>query len=64
MLLKGKYQEVCNVKPMGADKPEEATQLQEYLKAKHNADEYLKSSGLNYSIVRPGTLTNDSQLEN
>ncbi|SEA18946.1 Uncharacterized conserved protein YbjT, contains NAD(P)-binding and DUF2867 domains [Flavobacterium gillisiae] len=48
---------------MGADKPEEATQLQEYLKAKHNADEYLKSSGLNYSIVRPGTLTNDSQLE-
>jgi uncharacterized protein YbjT (DUF2867 family) len=48
---------------MGADKPEEATQLQEYLKAKHNADEYLKKSGLNYSIVRPGTLTNDSQLE-
>lgn len=48
---------------MGADKPEESTQLQEYLKAKHNADEYLKSSGLNYSIVRPGTLTNDSQLE-
>lgn len=48
---------------MGADKPEEATQLQEYLKAKHNADEYLKNSGLSYSIVRPGTLTNDSQLE-
>jgi len=48
---------------MGADKPEEATQLQDYLKAKHNADEYLKSSGLNYSIVRPGTLTNESQLK-
>ena len=46
---------------MGADKPEEATQLQDYLKAKHNADEYLKSSGLNYSIIRPGTLTNESQ---
>jgi uncharacterized protein YbjT (DUF2867 family) len=44
---------------MGADKPEKATQLQDYLKAKHNADEYLKNSGLNYSIVRPGTLTND-----
>ncbi|ADY28122.1 NAD-dependent epimerase/dehydratase [Cellulophaga lytica DSM 7489] len=43
---------------MGADKPEEAEQLQEYLKAKHNADEYLKESGLNYSIVRPGSLTN------
>jgi uncharacterized protein YbjT (DUF2867 family) len=48
---------------MGADKPEEASQLQEYLKAKHNADEYLKTSGLQYSIVRPGTLTNDSQLD-
>jgi uncharacterized protein YbjT (DUF2867 family) len=48
---------------MGADKPEEATQLKEYLKAKHNADDYLKNNGLSYSIVRPGTLTNDSQLE-
>lgn len=44
---------------MGADKPEEATQLKEYLKAKHNADEYLKQSGINYTIVRPGALTND-----
>ena len=43
---------------MGADRPQQAEQLQDYLKAKHNADEYLKSSGLNYSIVRPGSLTN------
>ncbi|WP_272022472.1 SDR family oxidoreductase [Olleya namhaensis] len=43
---------------MGADHPEQAEQLQAYLKAKYNADEYLKSSGLNYSIVRPGSLTN------
>ena len=48
---------------MGADAPEKASELQEFLKAKHNADEYLKSSGLNYSIVRPGSLTNESQLE-
>lgn len=41
---------------MGADAPEEADDLQEYLKAKHNADEHLKSSGLNYAIVRPGAL--------
>jgi uncharacterized protein YbjT (DUF2867 family) len=47
---------------MGADKPEEATQLQEFLKAKYNADEYLKVSGLNYSIVRPGSLTNEPAL--
>ena len=44
---------------LGADKPEEANQLQDYLKAKHNADEYLKSKDLNYSIVRPGSLTNE-----
>jgi uncharacterized protein YbjT (DUF2867 family) len=44
---------------MGLTNLKKATQLQDYLKEKHNADEYLKNSGLNYSIVRPGTLTND-----
>lgn len=44
---------------MGADAPEKAEDLKDYLKAKHNADEHLKSSGLNYAIVRPGSLTND-----
>jgi hypothetical protein len=43
---------------MGADKPEEAPPKR-VLKAKYNADEYLKVSGLNYSIVRPGSLTNE-----
>ncbi|SHM68473.1 SDR family oxidoreductase [Polaribacter sp. KT 15] len=42
---------------MGADNPEQADDLQEYLKAKHNADVYLKESNLTYSIVRPGSLT-------
>ncbi|PNW28261.1 SDR family oxidoreductase [Formosa algae] len=44
---------------MGADQPELSDQLQEYLKAKHNADEFLKQSSLNYTIVRPGTLNNN-----
>lgn len=44
---------------MGADNPEEASDLKEYLKAKHNADEYLKSANLGYAIVRPGSLTNE-----
>lgn len=44
---------------MGADKPEEADEIQEYLRAKHNADEYLKQSGVQYTIVRPGALTNN-----
>lgn len=44
---------------MGADAPEKADQLQDYLKAKHNADGHLKSSGFNYAMVRPGTWNND-----
>lgn len=44
---------------IGAGHPEKADQLKEYLKAKHNADEHLKDSGLVYTIVRPGTLNND-----
>jgi uncharacterized protein YbjT (DUF2867 family) len=44
---------------MGADKPEETNSIARVLKSKYNADEYLKVSGLNYSIVRPGSLTNE-----
>ncbi|TPN84468.1 SDR family oxidoreductase [Aquimarina algicola] len=58
---------------MGADSPEDVDKLKEYLRAKHNADEYLKRSNLNFTIVRPGSLTDkpgtgkiilDSKLEN
>jgi len=56
--IKYKVRKFVMLSSMGADQPEKAEQLQDYLKAKHNADEYLKSSGLNYSIVRPGSLTN------
>lgn len=44
---------------MGAEQPEAAKELQDYLKAKHNADEYLKASKVPYTIVRPGSLTNE-----
>jgi len=44
---------------MGADNPSVSDELQDYLKAKQNADEHLRSSGIDYSIVRPGSLTND-----
>lgn len=43
---------------MGADNPEN-NELEEYLRAKQNADNYLKQSGLNYAIVRPGSLNNN-----
>lgn len=44
---------------MGADSPDKAEDLKEYLMAKHNADEYLKTTELTYTIVRPGALTNE-----
>ena len=43
----------------GADEPEKGGDLKEYLWAKHKADEHLKKSSLNYSIVRPGSLNNE-----
>lgn len=48
------------VSSMRAEEPAKGPEkLQHYLWAKHNADEHLKNSGLNYTIVRPGQLTND-----
>ncbi len=45
---------------MGADQPSSGPDgLQFYLKAKGEADAYLKESGLNYTIVRPGSLSTD-----
>jgi uncharacterized protein YbjT (DUF2867 family) len=47
------------VSSMGAEEPDNGPEkLRHYLRAKHNADEHLKSSGLNYTIIRPGQLTN------
>lgn len=45
---------------MGADNPQ--GELKEYLQAKQNADQYLDISGLTFSIVRPGALTNNEGL--
>ncbi|MFC7357439.1 SDR family oxidoreductase [Jejudonia soesokkakensis] len=45
---------------MGADNPQ--GELKEYLDAKQNADQYLDISGLTFTIVRPGSLTNDEGL--
>ncbi len=49
------------VSSIGADDPDATeSDLKPYLVAKHMADEHLINSGLNYTIVRPGSLTNDS----
>ena len=47
---------------MGVDDPENGPDaLQHYLKAKKAADDRLKKSNLNYTIIRPGRLTNDDE---
>lgn len=47
---------------MGADEPSKHEKLKVYLEAKHKADEHLKNSGIPYSIIRPGALTDDLGL--
>tara|TARA_R110001583_G_scaffold192327_1_gene358681 strand:- start:375 stop:893 length:519 start_codon:yes stop_codon:yes gene_type:complete len=48
------------VSSIGADDPDQGSeQMKPYLVAKHMADEYLISSELNYTIFRPGSLTDD-----
>ena len=44
---------------VGADDPDPDSDLAHYLEAKHAADERLKSSSLEYAILRPVTLTDD-----
>lgn len=44
---------------IGADNPSMSDELEDYLRAKQNADDHLRSSGMNYSIVRPGHLTDE-----
>jgi uncharacterized protein YbjT (DUF2867 family) len=49
------------VSSMGADDPASAPeQMRPYQEAKAGADEALRESGLDFTIVRPGMLTDDS----
>ncbi|MCH8533642.1 MAG: SDR family oxidoreductase [Flavobacteriaceae bacterium] len=43
---------------IGTYEPEKAGELEHYIRAKKAADDYLRNSGLNYTIVQPGGLTN------
>lgn len=56
---KAKVKKFIILSAMGTEKPEEHKELEHYLKAKKKADDHLKSSGLTYTIVRPGRLTHD-----
>jgi uncharacterized protein YbjT (DUF2867 family) len=48
------------ISSIGADRPQAASGgMRPYLEAKAEADQYLMASGLEYTIVRPGSLTDD-----
>jgi uncharacterized protein YbjT (DUF2867 family) len=46
---------------IGADQSNPTGDMAPYLNAKHEADEYLKASGVTYSILRPVALTNNGR---
>lgn len=56
---KAKVKKFIMLSAMNADEPSSHPELEHYLKAKAEADKYLRESGLNYTIVRPGALTDD-----
>lgn len=56
---KAKVKKFIMLSSMGADDPSKHKKLEHYLKAKATADEHLRKSGLDYTIVRPGALTDD-----
>jgi uncharacterized protein YbjT (DUF2867 family) len=48
------------VSSIGVHDPAHAGSMRPYLEAKAEADEALRASGLDWTIVRPGSLTNDA----
>ena len=59
---KAKVKKFVMLSAMGTDAPEEHKELENYLRAKKEADDYLRASGLNYTIVQPGRLSDDLGL--
>jgi len=57
---KKNIQKFVMLSSMGADKPSVSEDLKDYLKAKQNADEHLRNCDINYTIVRPGSLTDEN----
>lgn len=49
---------------VGAENPDPESKLAHYLQAKHEADEHLKRSGLDYAILRPVSLTEKDGTRN
>lgn len=56
---KAKIKKFIMLSSMGADEPSKHKELEHYLKAKASADKHLIKSGLDYTILRAGALTDD-----
>ncbi|AXR06310.1 SDR family oxidoreductase [Salinimonas sediminis] len=57
-------QQFVMVSSVGSDDPDAIdSPIKPYLVAKHMADEHLRNSGLNYTILRPGSLTDEPGTE-
>lgn len=61
MALESRVKRFVMLSSIGADQSNPTGDMAPYLNAKHEADEYLKSSGMTYSILRPVALTNDGR---
>ncbi len=59
---KVKVKKFIMLSAMGTDDPSQNEKLEVYLKAKKEADDHLRESGIPFTIVQPGTLTDDIGL--
>lgn len=59
LAVKANVKRFVMLSSVGAGDPDPESEMGHYLQAKHDADEYLKSSGLNFAIVRPVALSDD-----
>lgn len=56
---KSKVRRFVMLSSVGAGNPDPDSKLAHYLQAKHDADEHLMASGMDYAIVRPVALTEE-----
>ncbi|WP_019039318.1 SDR family oxidoreductase [Psychroflexus tropicus] len=58
-----KLQKFVMLSSMGTDNPQAVEGLEQYLKSKKAADDFLRESEMVYTIVQPGGLTNERGTE-
>lgn len=64
LAAKAKVRRFVMLSSVGAGNPDPDSTLAHYLQAKHDADEHLMASGMDYAIVRPVVLTEEDGTRN